>query len=230
MSSGVYDSLNCGVGSLDVPANVLENRRRIAEKLGAGNLLTLHQVHSADVITVAHTWDMRQRPQADAMVTNRPGIALGILTADCVPILLADSRNAVIGAAHSGWKGAFQGIARRTVDAMLELGAERGSISAAIGPAIAQRSYEVDSAFRQRLVEQSGGNACYFAALPVQQRWLFDLKGFVRDSLEDYGVTNINVLENDTYIEEDAFFSYRRATHRAEVDYGRQVSAIMLTV
>ncbi len=230
VSTGIFSSLNCGARSVDNAENVDRNRSLVAEKLGTSgdNLLSLCQVHSARVITVTEKWETDTRPEGDAMVTNVPGMALGILTADCVPVLLADEKNRVIGAAHSGWKGAFSGINRQTVDAMLRLGARRESIAAAIGPAIAQRSYEVEHAFYEKFVLQAQANSGYFIPSAVSGRWMFNLKAFVRDALRETGVAHINMLENDTYIEEDAFFSYRRATHRGEADYGRQISAIML--
>ena len=194
----------------------------------AANLLSLRQTHSAHVVVITDKWDSNSRPQGDAMVTNQPGIALGILTADCVPVLFADRKNGVIGAAHSGWKGAISGILQHTIHAMIARGATHESIACAIGPAIARDSYEVGPEFRETFMHKSADNAAYFVASIKTGYWLFDLKQFVYAILADSGINSINMLENDTYLEEDAFFSYRRATHRGEADYGRQISVIML--
>lgn len=229
VSDGIYASLNCGLGSGDDAAHVRENRDRVAQALGAPGerLCSLMQIHSADVIAVAREWDIAGRPQGDAMATNVPGVALGILTADCVPVLFADVERGVIGAAHSGWKGAFGGVLENTIETMVGLGAKREAIACAIGPAIAQPSYEVGDEFRDKFLQRSAHCEGYF--VPSEHgRWLFDLKAFVRDTLRESGIRDINMLENDTYIEEDAFFSFRRSTHRGEADYGRQISAIML--
>jgi YfiH family protein len=229
-SNGIYHSLNCGAGTKDEKAHVIENRARVATALSTDTdkLLSLHQIHSADVVTVTESWNMENRPQADAMVTNRKRMALGILTADCVPVLLYDKENYIIGAAHAGWKGALSGIVEETLKAMGRLGAKNSSIAAAIGPAIAQRSYEVDAQFREKFMIRNPLNAVYFVPSPKPAHFLFDLKQFVYDALAYTGIMDINMLENDTYLEENMFFSYRRATHRGEADYGRQISAIML--
>ena len=229
VSSGIYASLNCGLGSSDDKANVIENRRRVASKLGAeeSKFCTLYQTHSANVITVETCWRHSKLPKADAMVTDKPNIALGILTADCVPVLFADSKGKVIGAAHAGWKGAFAGVLQATVKSMEALGAPVSSIHAAIGPAIAQRSYEVSAPFYQTFLEKDADYARYFISAK-EEHYRFDLKGFVHDILVKAGLTHINLLENDTYLEEDNFFSFRRTTHHSEPDYGRQISAIML--
>lgn len=230
MSGGIYASLNCGVGSRDDADSVRENLDRVAASFGIQreNLLGLYQIHSADVLHVTRAWDADDRPKADAMVTGRPGLALAISTADCVPVLFADRKRRVIGAAHAGWKGALSGIICNTVEAMLKLGAELDSIATAIGPAITQKSYEVDSVFRQKILDSASANSGYFAPSVKPGHWMFDLKGYVRSALAECGVQDINTLENDTYIEEDSFFSFRRTTHRGEPDYGRQLSVIML--
>ncbi len=230
VSKGMYASLNCGLGSNDNKEYVIKNRIKVAKELGADadKLLTLYQVHSADVVVVAKCWRHSKLPRADAMVTDKPGIALGILTADCVPVLFADKNNKVIGAAHAGWKGAFAGILEATIEAMTKLGAERSSIVAAIGPAIAQKSYEVDLVFYEKFINKSTENAKYFVPSTKEGHFLFNLKEFVKNTIAEAGIEDINMLENDTYAEEGDFFSYRRATHRGEADYGRQVSAIML--
>jgi len=229
VSKGIYASLNCGLGSSDDKTNVIENRRRVAQKLGtdADSLCTLYQTHSADVITVEKRWRHSKLPRADAMVSNVPGIALGILTADCVPVLFADTEAGIIGATHAGWRGAIGGVLENTLSAMRALGAR--SITAAIGPSIAQRSYEVGAELKTAFTTQNTDFNCYFIDSTRAGHFLFDLKSFVRDRLSDAGVQDINLLENDTYIEEDDFFSFRRTTHRSEPDYGRQISAIMLT-
>lgn len=230
VSQDIYASLNCGHGTKDQREYVNKNRAAVARELGtaAGNLLSLHQVHGVHVITVTESWNVNNRPQGDGMVTTKPGIALGILTADCVPILLADKKKNIIGAAHAGWRGALAGIAEATVNAMESLGAKRETIAAAIGPAIAQSSYEVDSTFHAAWLHKSPDNQKYFIPAKSTGKFLFDLKRAVYDTLLNYGVTDINLLENDTYLEEDRFFSYRRAVHAHEADYGRQISAIML--
>jgi YfiH family protein len=176
---------------------------------------------------VDQPWRHSKKPQADAMVTTRPGLALGILTADCVPVLFADTSARVIGAAHSGWKGLLAGVLERTIEVMQAQGAQ--SISAAIGPCIGGRSYEVGTELREQFLAASAEYAAYFRPAPRDGHFLFDIGGLACARLEKAGLSNINRLENDTYIEEDAFFSYRRTTHRKEPDYGRQVSAILLS-
>lgn len=230
VSGELYTSLNCGRGSKDSADNVGRNRVLAAKALGAHphDLLSLYQVHGNTVIIVTDSWDTPDMPKADAMVTDRPGIALGILTADCVPVLFACKKRKIIGAAHAGWKGTFAGIIQETLNAMAALGAGCEDIAAAIGPAIAQSSYEVDAAFRDIWTERASANSRYFLPSTNAGHFLFDLKGCVHDILQTCGIRDINMLENDTYIEEDAFFSYRRTTHRSETDYGRQLSAIMI--
>ncbi len=229
-SGGIYASLNCGLGSSDTPDHIMENRQRAAAALGTvpDRLCSLHQWHSADVITVEKPWLHTTLPHADAMVTRMPGIALGILTADCVPVLMADAESGIIAAAHAGWKGALAGILENTLAAMTGLGAAPKRIIAAIGPAIAQASYEVDTPFKQRFEHDNPANVAYFLPSVKAGHWYFDLKAHVRNRLAKMQLDCINLLENDTYVEEDNFFSYRRATHRGEPDYGRQISAIML--
>ncbi len=224
VSTGTLTGLNCGWGSNDDRESINENRRRAVEAVLPGaRLVTVHQIHSADVV-VAGDWPDDARPHADALVTDRPGILLGILTADCAPILLADRDAGVIGAAHAGWRGAVAGVAASTVAAMEKLGARRNRIAAAVGPCIAQRNYEVDHAFADHLGEQ---NEHFFTDGPAG-RPHFDLESFVAASLAAAGVTRIEALGLDTYAAPDRFFSYRRATHNAEPDYGRQISLIGL--
>jgi YfiH family protein len=229
VSQGIYASLNCGPGSNDDPTLVQENRARAVRALGSGDmpLHTVYQVHGADVVTVSEPLPPSTRPQADAQVTNRPGIVLGILTADCTPVLFADPEAGVIGCAHAGWKGALSGVLAATVTAMTRLGAKPERIRAAIGPTIAQASYEVDDAFRRRFEAADPAFAAFFAdGRPGHAQ--FDLPAFVRHRLQAAGVGSVEDLALDTYVDDTRFFSYRRATHRGEKDYGRQLSAIAL--
>jgi len=229
VSSGIYESLNVGLGTDDIRSDIDTNRRRAVEAVAKdAALVTLHQVHSADAVRVTHAFPDDDRPQADAMVTDRPGLALGILTADCAPILLADKAAGVIGAAHAGWKGAMTGVAKSVVEAMEELGAERSRIVAAIGPCIGRGSYEVDSDFRKRFEAIEPENEQYFRDGAPGHHY-FDLEAYVAAWLAFAGVGTVEALGIDTYTNEDRFFSYRRATHRSEPDYGRQVSIIALT-
>lgn len=229
ISDGIYASLNCGPGSGDVREHVQENRRRIATHFGTNvkQLLTLYQTHSADVVTLSKPWE-DSPPRADALVTKTPGIILGILTADCAPVLFSDAQNGVIAAAHAGWKGACEGIIEETVSVMETLGATRETITAAIGPCIAQESYEVDEAFHTRFLERNAAYAHYFFRSAKNAHYQFDLKAFVSSRLVDSGVRNNVVSVEDTYASADRFFSYRRTCHAGEKDYGRQISAVML--
>lgn len=227
VSSGVVAGLNLGLGTGDDAAAVAENRARaVAAVLPGARLVTVYQVHSADCV-VAGEWSDDARPHADALATDQPGLLLGVVTADCAPVLLADRTAGVIGAAHAGWKGAVGGVTDHTIAAMEALGARRGDIAAAVGPCIAQPSYEVDAGFYQRFVAQDSGNAIFFA--PGQpDHWQFDLEHYVAARLERAGIGAVERLGLDTYPDETAFFSFRRATHRAEPDYGRQMSLIGL--
>ena len=229
VSTGVYESLNCGPGSDDNPAHVAENRARVATLLGVApiDLLSLYQIHSPTVLTVTAGWT-DDRPQADGMVTRVPGLALGILAADCTPILFADIAAGVIGACHAGWKGAFAGVAEATIDAMTALGADRSRIAAAIGPAIRQASYEVGADFRDRFVDAAPANADWFVPGAAEGKFQFDLPGYLTRRLRAAGIQNLDDCGTDTYADGD-FFSYRRTTHRREPDYGRNISAIALT-
>jgi len=227
VSRGVVAGLNVGLGTGDDPEAVAENRRRaVAAVLPGARLVTNYQVHSA-LCVVADAWEDADRPQADALVTDRPGLLLGALGADCPPVLFADVNAGVVGAAHAGWKGAFGGVTDATVLAMERLGARRDNISAAIGPCIAQVSYEVDEAFRARLLEQSEAHAAFFAG-GKPGHWQFDLEAYVADRLAQFGVGRIERMGLDTYAAPDRFYSFRRATHRAEPDYGRQIALIGL--
>ena len=219
---------DCSLATLDPAA--LANRRRAADTLLPGAaLVAAYQIHSADCITVTELWPDGDRPRADALVTDRPGILLSIVTADCAPVLLADVEAGVIGAAHAGWRGALGGVTDRTIAAMIALGAKVDRIAAAVGPCIAQRNYEVDEAFRDRFLADDAANDRLFTdGLGNQPH--FDLEAYVVARLAAAGVTRVAALGLDTYADEARFFSYRRATHRGEPDYGRQLSLIGLAV
>ncbi|KHK92313.1 peptidoglycan editing factor PgeF [Novosphingobium malaysiense] len=230
VSRGDVAGLNVGLGSGDDPELIAENRARAAEAVLPGaRLVTVYQVHSPDCIEVAaNPWADTDRPQADALVTDRPGLLLGILTADCAPVLLADREAGVVGAAHAGWKGAIGGVTDSTVAAMEKLGARPSRIVAAIGPCIAQSSYEVDEAFRDRFCARLEKNAQFF--VPGQPgHYQFDLEGYVASRIAASGVASVERLGLDTYAQPDRFFSFRRATHRGEPAYGRQISLIGLS-
>jgi len=228
VSEGLYRGLNVGLGSHDNWEHVQENRRRVAGWFGlpVERLATVHQVHSPDVIAVDANYD-GTRPQADAMVTATPGIALGVLAADCGPILFADPENRVVGAAHAGWKGALTGVLENTIEAMVALGAKREMITACLGPSISQASYEVGPEFVDRFVAYDPDYARYFIPSKRVGHAMFDLPGLTIDRLYKAGVTaeNLNLC---TYPDPDRFFSYRRTTHAKEPDYGRQISAIAI--
>ena len=228
VSEGIFASLNVGLGSSDDAVRVAENRRRAVAAVAPGAaLVTVHQVHSTIVVPVTAALPDADRPQADAIVTATSGLALGILTADCAPILLADAEAGVIGAAHSGWKGALGDIAGATVAAMEALGARRDHIRAAIGPCIARASYEVDAGFRDRFLGDSPTHDGFF--VPGRgDRFQFDLEGFVAMRLAGAGVRQVTALGIDTYPDATRWFSYRRTTHAGEPDYGRQMSIIAL--
>ena len=231
VSTGIFTSLNCGPGSGDDRQQVTENRRRaLAELTDAPDacLLTLYQIHSAEAVIVEKSWEMGHGPKADAMATNIPGLALGILTADCAPVLLADAQAGVIGAAHAGWKGALSGVIDSVLQAMEDIGASRARVAAAIGPCIGQANYEVGSEFVAGFEEADTGNSRWFAPGKKPRHFRFDLPGYVKSRLEVAGVASVEHVGGCTYAEEERYFSYRRATHRGEKDYGRQLSAILL--
>ena len=232
VSTGIFASLNCGPGSGDDRSHVVENRRRALAELTAdpsARLLTLYQIHSAEAVAVTAPWEIGEGPKADAMATNDPGVALGILTADCAPVLLVDAEARVIGAAHAGWKGAFSGVIESVLEAMEQLGASRARIAAAVGPCISQENYEVGPEFVDRFRDSDGGNSRWFAISDRPDHFRFDLPGYVRHRLEATGVVSAERIPACTYAEGERFFSFRRATHRGEKDYGRQLSAILLT-
>ncbi len=235
VSGGVYASLNAGYGSDDARDAVRENRRRISSHLGANaagtpipDITTVYQVHSARALIIDAPFSEGQVPEADALVTRTPGLAIGALAADCTPILFADPSAMVIGAAHAGWRGAVDGIIDSTIRAMCEAGAALANIHAAIGPTIHQDSYEVGPEFEARFLKSAPGNARFFAIPAGGSRAHFDLPGYCRHRLASAGVGHIEDLGQCTYKNESLFFSFRRKTHRKEADYGRQISAIVL--
>ena len=229
VSQGIYASLNAGVGSLDDPAHVAENRRRMAEVMGVApaNFLSLYQVHSPEVVIASEAWDAASRPRADAIVTRTSGIAIGASAADCGPILFADPQARVIGSAHAGWKGALTGVLESTLDAIERLGGQRGNVVAAIGPLIRQQSYEVGAEFVDLFTQADADHARFFVPSVRDGHAMFDLAGFIRMRLERAGVLRIDDTGIDTY-SDDRFFSYRRSVHCKEPDYGRHVHAIVL--
>ena len=230
VSEGIYGTLNCGAGSSDDRERVIENRTRVARHLGTRGaaLVTCHQIHSADAIVVTEPWVIGQNPRADGMVTNVPGIALGALAADCAPVLFADPEARVIGAAHAGWKGALTGVLEATVATMTQLGARPSRIRAALGPCIGAGAYEVGPEFEARFLAADPGYARYFRRPAEGARPYFDLPGFVLARLGRLGLDTTENCSACTYADPQRFFSYRRATHHREPDYGRQVSAIVL--
>lgn len=225
VSQGVTGGLQCGFGAGDVPSAVAANRREAVDAVLPGApLLALHQIHSADVVTVAELWDDDLRPTADALVTNRPGLVLGVVTADCAPVLFADREAGVIGAAHAGWRGAHGGVLENTLEAMEALGAHRERVVAAIGPTIARTSYEVDEGFRAQFPEDAGR----FFSAGRGGHWQFDLPAYVAARLLACGIGAVDDCALDTYADPERFYSFRRATHRGEPNYGRQLSLIGL--
>ena len=232
VSEGIYKSLNGGLGSNDDPGTVAENRRRMARTLGLApeHLLSLYQIHSADVVTVMEPWSSAERPRADAMVTRVPGLALAIGTADCGPVLFADATTGVIGAAHAGWKGAFTGVLEATLAAMEALGATRPNIVAVLGPTIRHTAYEVGPEFAARFREVHPGWDAFFTPSAREGHFMFDLPAYIGDRLTKAGVGRFADLGLCTYADEARFFSYRRTTHRGEADYGRLIAAIARAV
>ena len=228
VSEGIYRGLNVGLGSADDRSNVEENRRRVAAwfDMPVEQLATVHQVHSPDVVTVDGSYD-GVRPEADALVTATPGIILGVLAADCGPVLFADPQNRVIGAAHAGWKGALTGVLENTIDAMVALGARRETILACLGPSISRASYEVGPEFVERFLGFDPAYATYFTPSEKAGHAMFDLPALTVDRLRAAGIT-AESLSLCTYPDADRFFSYRRTTHAQEKDYGRQISAIAI--
>ncbi len=246
VSQGIYAGLNIALGSKDAREHVLENRRRAVAAVMPGAVLArVYQIHSADVVTAiaggsydagSNPFDQNNPPKADAMVTNTRGVLLGISTADCVPVLFADMQAGVVGAAHSGWKGAITGVNEATLAAMEALGADRSRILCAIGPCIAQKSYEVDDAFFARFAKDDPANERFFSESNVNSKakgdlrhHQFDIEGYVASQLAASGITRTECLGQDTYSQPDRFFSYRRTCHAGERDYGTQISLIGLS-
>lgn len=230
VSEGIYASLNGGLGSSDDPARVAENRRRMAQELNLKPeaLISVHQVHSADAVIVEGPWT-GERPKADGMATTVPGLALAITTADCGPVLFADPHVGVIGAAHAGWRGAVTGILEATIQAMEQLGARREKIVAVLGPTISQAAYEVGPELAERVAGTNPDAESFFAPSERENHFMFDLPGYIGMRLEAAGIGEFANLGLCTYSDEERFFSYRRTTHRGESDYGRLISAIVLT-
>jgi len=230
VSGGIYESLNCGFGSKDNPDNVRENRARVSAKLGVEpqRLLTVHQIHSNTAILADKIWDPGEAPQGDALVTAVRGLAVGVLSADCTPILFAETTAGIVGAAHAGWRGAKSGIIEAVLDAMDGLGGQRDRICAAIGPTISQPSYEVSHDFKTGFLEEDSANEAFFTTSPESGKPHFDLPGYCRAKLERAGVRQIESSGQCTFEDESLFFSYRRSLHGGEQDYGRQISAIVL--
>lgn len=231
VSQGIYASLNGGVGSADQPEAVAENRARMAGEFGLdpGALLTLFQIHSAEVVTVERPWPAGERPKADAMVTRVPHLAIGVASADCGPVLFADPHAGIIGAAHAGWKGAVGGVLEATVARMEELGAKRSDIVAVLGPTIGPTAYEVGPEFVHRLLERSQDSRRFFTPSERPDHALFDLPAYILDRLLQAGIGEAEWLGLCTYSDPERFFSYRRSVHTGEADYGRLISAISLT-
>lgn len=229
-STGIFASLNCGHGSGDDSDLVKMNRNVVARALGVadGHVVTAHQVHSADVVEVTEVWPLGGRPKVDGLVTRSKGIALGVLTADCGPVLFADAEAQIIGCCHAGWKGAVTGVTDTTVAAMQKLGARRDNIIAVLGPTISQLAYEVGPDFPKPFLEQSAAHATFFKPSTKADHFMFDLPDYLRLRLKLLGLKAVYDLALCTYSDESRFYSYRRATHRGETDYGRLISAIAL--
>lgn len=229
VSEGIYAGLNCGTGSSDEPASVIENRARVAHavEIPTDALLSLHQVHSADVIEVTQPSWSGERPKADAMVTRNPNIGLGILTADCAPVLFSDPDAKVVGAAHAGWKGAMSGVTENTIDAMIRLGAKRENISAAVGPCISQKAYEVGQEFFETFADEEDSYTRFFIN-GKDDKMQFDLPSFVLHRLREAGIKTASWIGECTYSDPAKYYSYRRTTHAGEPDYGRLISVIRL--
>lgn len=233
ISTGLYGSLNCGFGTKDASVNVKHNRDTVADALSVvpAGLLSVKQVHSATCLYIDKPWAHDQRPEADAMVTDRPGLALGILTADCGPVLFYGEKTdgfPIIGAAHAGWGGAFKGVLESTVKTMIDHGATLASIRTSVGPSIAQKSYEVGDEFVARFIGADPANEHFFKDSRQSGHSMFDLSGYIASRLAIAGVRQVSLTGIDTYAQENDYFSFRRTTHRHEPDYGRQISAIAI--
>ncbi len=230
VSQGIYAGLNCGFGSGDDPQAVAENRNRVARFLGHPDAMiaTPHQVHGRDVVVVDHVWGPKAGPKADGVVTSRPGVILGILSADCAPVLFIDRNAGVIGAAHAGWRGALAGVTDATIEVMIRLGAMRENIAAVIGPCISQAAYEVGLEFEEQFLAADPASTIFFGAGANGQKRQFHLSGYILDRLRRAGIGALADLALCTYSYPDRYFSFRRTTHRGEPDYGRDISAIVL--
>lgn len=233
VSQGVYHGLNCGHGSGDNTDHTSENRGKVANETGVQNnaLLSLYQVHGPDVFYVTETWSQENRPKADAMVTDKTGFALGILTADCAPVLFygqKENGEAVIGAAHAGWKGALSGVLENTVTEMERLGAQKETIAACVGPCISKSSYEVSDDFIEPFIKENEESERFFHAGLKSGSAYFDLSGYCGWRLSRAGLKTVSLMDRDTYSNPDEFYSYRRMTHNSESDYGRQISVITI--
>ena len=230
VSEGIYAGLNCGAGSQDDRARVLENRSRVAGHLGTqpGHLLTCYQIHSATTVVVTEPWTFETMPRGDALVTNVPGLAVGALAADCAPVLFADPDARVVAAAHAGWKGALNGILEATIATMTRIGAKRNRIRAALGPCIGPTAYEVGPEFEANFLAVDLDYGRFFRRPTPEARPYFDLPGFILARLSVAGLDTVECCTECTYSAESRLYSYRRSTHRAEPDYGRQMSAIVL--
>jgi polyphenol oxidase len=229
VSRGIYTSLNCGNGSGDDATAVRENRRRVADFLTARDVVTVHQIHSATAVVAEQAWDAQVRPRADAIVTRQRGLALGVLSADCAPVLLADAEAGVVGAAHAGWRGAIGGVVEATIAAMEGLGAKRAHMHGAVGPCIGQSAYEVGFDFEEAFLARDSGSARFFARPMEGGRPHFDLAGYVASRLERAGIAAHGASMVCTFAQADDFFSFRRMQAKNEPDYGRQIAAIVLT-
>lgn len=232
-SKGLYKGLNCGLGSGDDSQDITGNRETVAKNAGVApqNLLGAYQVHGAKVIRVEKTWTPENRPHADALVSDRPEIALSILTADCAPVLFTGKKengDPVIGAAHAGWKGALTGVMEETLSAMMDLGAQEKSLRACVGPCIAQPSYEVEDIFKKAFLEEDKASECFFTSGEKVGYTHFDLSAYCAWRLKRFGIMYVSSINKDTYTHENEFYSYRRATHRNEPHYGRQISVISI--
>jgi polyphenol oxidase len=229
VSEGGFASLNCGLGSNDDQAAVKENRARVAACLGSQDVVTAHQVHSATAVTIAAPWSTAERPRVDAIVTTTAGLAIAVLSADCAPVLFADAESGVVAAAHAGWRGAIGGVLEATLAAMERAGARRERMCVAIGPCIGQAAYEVGPEFEQEFLRHDSHNARFFKRESTDARPHFDLAGYTERRLIGAGVTNVHAQFACTYARDEDFFSYRRSVARKEPDYGRLISAIVLT-
>ena len=230
VSGGIYSSLNTGLGSKDQHTLILENRRRVAENMQVPekNLLTVNQIHSTEVVEVQECWSVDAAPQADGLVTNKPGIALAICTADCGPVLFADKINGIIGATHAGWRGAINGILEHTISIMESLGAKRTQITASLGPTISANAYEVGSEFVEQFLTQTPANETFFQPATKPNHSMFDLPAYIVNQLNHAGIGTVSNIDQCTYSHPETFYSYRRMLHNNEQDYGRLMSAIAI--